>query len=346
MRKIDVGERRARLAVRHHLAPGFRAGAPVEVVRGLVALHSTDAATVYLAALARLSDGSLQDVDDALYNARSIVRVMGMRRTVFVVPAELVPVVVAASGMAVAERDRKMLLGMLVTAGVAGDLESWLAEAERAALRAVEALGEARASEVAQADPRLSLTVVLARGKNYEGVQKVASRVLGILAAEGRIVRAQPLGSWRSSQYRWASMDRWLGEPMTPPDPRDAVVELARNWLRSYGPATVEDFRWWSGLSAGQVRTAFSQLPVAAVDLGAMTGVVLSADLEPAAPPEPWIALLPALDSTPMGWKLRDWYLGEHGPALFDGTGNIGPTVWADGRVVGGWAQRDRKSVV
>ena len=56
--------------------------------------------------------------------------------------------------------------------------------------------------------------------------------------------------------------------------------------------------------------------------------------------PEPWVALLPALDATTMGWTARDWYLGPHGPALFDRNGNAGPTIWVDGRIVGGWAQR------
>ena len=41
-----------------------------------------------------------------------------------------------------------------------------------------------------------------------------------------------------------------------------------------------------------------------------------------------------------MGWKERSWYLGDHQERLFDRNGNAGPTVWADGRVVGGWAQR------
>ena len=39
-----------------------------------------------------------------------------------------------------------------------------------------------------------------------------------------------------------------------------------------------------------------------------------------------------------MGWKRRDWFLGPHQPVLFDTYGNIGPTVWWDGRIVGGWA--------
>ncbi len=51
-------------------------------------------------------------------------------------------------------------------------------------------------------------------------------------------------------------------------------------------------------------------------------------------------ALLPALDPTPMGWQERSWFLGPHGPSLSDRTGNIGPAVWWQGRVIGGWAQR------
>jgi len=56
--------------------------------------------------------------------------------------------------------------------------------------------------------------------------------------------------------------------------------------------------------------------------------------------PGPWVALLPSLDPTTMGWKERDWYLGDETARLFDRNGNAGPTIWVDGRVVGGWAQR------
>jgi hypothetical protein len=47
-----------------------------------------------------------------------------------------------------------------------------------------------------------------------------------------------------------------------------------------------------------------------------------------------------------MGWQERSWYLGPHKAALFDRTGNIGPTVWADGRIVGGWVQRADGEIV
>jgi hypothetical protein len=47
-----------------------------------------------------------------------------------------------------------------------------------------------------------------------------------------------------------------------------------------------------------------------------------------------------------MGWTGRAWYLGDHAPALFDRTGNIGPSVWWNGRIVGGWAQRPDGEIV
>jgi hypothetical protein len=67
-------------------------------------------------------------------------------------------------------------------------------------------------------------------------------------------------------------------------------------------------------------------------------------------PPRRWSlqrpALLPTLDPTTMGWKERDWYLGPHAPILFEHNGNAGPTVWWEGRVVGGWSQRRDGEIV
>jgi hypothetical protein len=130
-----------------------------------------------------------------------------------------------------------------------------------------------------------------------------------------------------------------------------ARVELVRRWLAAFGPGTVADLRWWTGWTAGQVRQALTEIRPVEVDLDGAAGLVLPGDdtpLEdgPVPAPQPWVALLPALDPTPMGWSQRSWYLGDHSPALFDRSGNIGPTVWCGGRVVGGWAQRSNGEVV
>ena len=120
----------------------------------------------------------------------------------------------------------------------------------------------------------------------------------------------------------------------------EAKTELARRWLAAFGPAPVGDLTWWTGWTARQTSAALAELHVVEVKLDAGSGVVLADDADPAPEVEPWAALLPALDSTTMGWSERSWYLGEHRPQLFDRNGNAGPTIWWAGRVVGGWAQR------
>jgi hypothetical protein len=156
-------------------------------------------------------------------------------------------------------------------------------------------------------------------------------------------MRSRPNGSWTSTQHRWAPVPDGpiprLGEPA-------ARTELVRRWLAVSGPATIADLAWWTGLGVTKVRAAVSALEGVAVDLDGEAGVLLPDDVDAEPPVAPAAAFLPSLDPTTMGWKRRGWYLGEHEPALFDANGNAGPTVWWDGRVVGGWTQRPAGEVV
>jgi hypothetical protein len=345
MRRIGIEERRARLGLRHHLAGTARAGV-VEVARDLVGLHATDPATVYLAARARTLDPGVAGVEQALYEDRALVRILGMRRTMFVEPVELMGVVQAACTDAIAVQQRRLLVDLVGRAGLADDPAGWIEEVEKVAVRALEARGGATAAELAKDDPRLAQQIVLAEGKPYEGRQSVVSRILLLLAAEGRIVRGRPRGSWVSGQYRWSVVDAWLPDGVPPWSLQEAQAELVRRWLRGFGPATIADVKWWTGLPMGQVRRAVAETGAVEVDLDGTPGLVLPDDLDPVPAPEPWVALLPALDPTTMGWAGRDFYLGPHRPALFDRNGNAGPTIWLDGHVVGGWAQRATGEVV
>ena len=181
--------------------------------------------------------------------------------------------------------------------------------------------------------------LVLSPGTNYEARQKVVSRVLTVLGAEGRAIRTRPRGSWTSTQFRWAALERWQPAVRTDLEPAAARAELARRWLAAFGPATVEDLRWWAGWTLGATRAALAPSKPPRSISTARPASSCRMTPSPANAVEPWAALLPALDATTMGWKQRDWYLAEHGPLLFDRNGNASPTVWWDGRIVGGWAQ-------
>ncbi len=300
----------------------------------MVGLHGTDPASVYLAAWARTRAGQAA-IEHALYTERTLVRMLGMRRTVFVVPADLVPVIQAACTDQIAERMRRDLARRVQDSGIAADGANWLKEAGEGTVRALEARGSATGAELAQDEPRLRAKLIYAAEKSYGGPVNVTTRLLTLLSAEGLIVRGRPRGGWTSSQFTWSA----AGDQARP-TAAVARAELARRWLHAFGPAPRTDLQWWAGWTAGQVTQALSQLEVAEVDLGGAAGVMLAADEDEPPAAEPWPALLPALDPTAMGWRDRAWYVGEHAPPLFDRSGNIGPTAWWDGRIVGGWAQR------
>jgi hypothetical protein len=358
--KISEAARRARLVERHLL--GAPVGTAAEVAGSLVALHATDPMTVYLSAWAR-SRCTAEDMDAALYAERSLVRMLGMRRTVFVVPAALTDVVQAACTDDVAKRIRRQLEKDLAGGGVGdGDAGGWLRSVEGGVLRALAARdGGATGAQLSTDEPRLRTQLVFAPGKSYGGSANVTSRVLVLIAAEGRMVRGHRRGGLTSGQFEWFLPEKWLSRSADSMGGADAApgagfgagidagaarTELARRWLAAFGPGLVSDLQWWAGWTGAQTKAVLAALPVTEVDLDGQTGVALADDLEFPADAPPVAALLPGLDPTPMGWQSRSWYLGPHTPQLFDRTGNIGPTVWWAGRVVGGWAQRASGEVV
>lgn len=341
VRTIDVAERRARLGRRHRLAAAARAKDVVEAAESMVCLHGTDPATIYLSAWARVEGMRVADLERALYADRSLVKHLAMRRTLFVFPRARLASAQAGASHRVADTERRRLIRDVEAAGLHRDGARWLARASKEVLALLADGREATASQLRDEIPLLAGSMLYGEGKSWGGQVAVGPRVLTTLSAAGQIVRASNIGPWTSSRPRWALMTTWLGEPMAECAESEGVAQLVEQWLRVFGPGTAADIKWWLGGTLGAVRKALAQLRAVEVDLDGRVGYLLPDDVEKAAPVEPWVALLPPLDPTPMGWADREWYLGSYKTQLFDTSGNVGPTIWCDGRIVGGWRQRE-----
>ena len=347
VRTVTDAERRARLGVRHalaHPAPGAR-GDVLAATRAVVCLHASEAASVHLSAWARSGAGR-GDVEDALYRRRSIVKQLAMRRTLFALPVDLLPAVRASAAARVATQQGALLARSVVAGGLAADGTGWV---ERACAQVLERLRQAPAST---AQLREQLPVLAQRLPRPESPASppapVASRVLTVLAASGRIVRGDNTGGWTTSKPVWTPVEDWVGQPAQPLSAAEGYAELVRRWLFAYGPGTEADLVWWLGATKTAVRAALADLGAAAVRLDDGSPAWLHPeDVEPVGPPRPWAALLPALDPTAMGWRGRAFHVdAATATALYDRAGNALATAWWDGRIVGGWAQRADGTVV
>ena len=321
--RIGVEERRARLVRRHRLAPTERASDPLAVARGrLVCLHATDAVTVFLSIQARSNGVAPTDVERALYEERSLVRMLAMRRTLWCVPRELVPVVFAAATRAVAATQRKRLEGFVRDSGVStrpapGSRAPGTRPSPRWPRRRGDARGRRRRAAAGEEAP-LRLGPLGHRAERGRA-SCPSSRW------RGGLVRGRPRGTWISPQFRWVTTEDWLGGPIEEVDvarPRRAAAPLARRLRprdRDRHAALVDGLDGARDPGRARGDPARRGRPRRRDRLRARRRPRADEPAEPS-------AALPTLDPTTMGWKEREWYLGLHGTTLFDSNGNAGPT--------------------
>ncbi len=205
---IDDTERRARLAVRHRLHPDHRSDDVAGIADDLTALHSSDPATVYLSVLARMADPRPAAIDAALYEDRTLIRHLAMRRTLWVGTPERIRQANITASRKVAAAEHRKTVGFLELNGIE-DGEAWLQDAKVETLAVLHEHGPMTTRALGKAVPRLAHKVQLAPGKPYAATQGAHARVLALLAMEGALVRTRAK-SWTSGEYTWAVMDDWL----------------------------------------------------------------------------------------------------------------------------------------
>jgi hypothetical protein len=342
VRLVSVEERR-RTLVRLHCLDGAALGAE-EVTDAMVALHASDPASVFLSVLARSRDTSLGEVWTALYDRRSLLRWMAMRRTLFVLHVGDVPMVQAAVSDSVAATLQRRLVAVLERNGtspaITGDVRRWLTRTADRVAAAVRTRGAATGTQLSADVPELR-TRILTHAPS-DRPQTLTTPLLTQMSAQGRIVRGDPTGTWTSRGHRWEPVEARWPEGLPHLDVEHSQRELARRWLTQFGPATSDDLQWWTGWSKRTVARVLAELHVAEVDLHGRPGMLLKHQVDTvlAKQDHPTAVLLPALDPTPMGWKHRDWFTAVDTNQIYDRAGNIGPTIWWDGEIIGVWVTR------
>ena len=221
--------------------------------------------------------------------------------------------------------------------------------ASAAALRVLEARGEAFTTEISRRPSRASGEASRVGGgsrceTDAERRRRGSSRCSRRRARSCAAARAE---RGRAASTAGCRRRRWLGGDLERLEPGRAQAELLRRWLARVRPATETDIRWWAGWTAREARAALAAVPHAGVDLDGATGYVLADDLEPTRTPEPVGG--PAADARPDDDGLEATRLvprPARRPSSSTRTATPGPTVWWDGRVVGGWSQRDDGEIV
>jgi Winged helix DNA-binding domain len=319
-KSLDIAE----LRLRNQRIAGTGFARPDEVVSWMGAVQAQD----YLGALWALglrTKTATEAVVEKAIADRTIVRTWPLRSTLhFVAPADV-----------------RWMLALLAPRVIAG---------RRSRYRQLE-LDEAvfdrsrdpvtRSLEGGRQLTRDALYEVLeAAGVSTTGQRGI--HILQRLALDGLLCFAARQGK----QPTMALLEEWV-----PPAPilerEEALAELAGRYFKSHGPATLQDFVWWSGLTVADARAGIELAgPGLEQEVLDAQAYWLTAAEPAARPASPKVYLLPPYDEYTVAYKDRSAVLDPAHGSLASGNGIFYPVIVLDGQVVGTWKRTFKKGSV
>jgi hypothetical protein len=304
---------------------------PHEVVAWFGAMQAQDYPHSKWAVGLRCTGVTDAEVERAIAD-RSIVRTWAMRGTLQLVAAE----------------DVRWLLQLvgprLIARGAADDLRRFgLDEAEFAR---IDALFDKilRGQQLTRKETYAALEQ---HGIKTEGQR--GYHILNRAGLKGKICFGAPRGKAET----FVLLDEWLSGSVPSPqrgeagrgggfDREAALAELALRYFRSHGPATLQDFGWWSSLTVAEARLGLDGVKPKLIEqkVGDVT-YWLADGAAPARVKSPDVHLLPGFDEYLLGYTDRSHILEKvHNTSVIHSNGIFKPTVVVDGQVVGTWGRR------
>lgn len=292
---------------------------PVDVVRDGGPVQAQEPRAARLAFRARARRLTAADVDRARTEERSLLRAWVMRKTVHLIPSEDAGWMVPLFAPITVRWSRKRLADFGLDA-----------DGQRRALavlhRAVEEDGPLTRPELAER---------LARA-GFETANEFKVHLWLLATLDGELC----LGPDRGRNTCLVHTRDWLGELERRPR-EDSLAELARRYLRSYGPASDRDLARWAGLPLRDARLGLERIASELEEVRVAGEALLDLGPAPRAAPSPTVRMLGAFDNYNLGYASRDFAVpAEHVKRLVPGGGIVRPSITVDGRFVGTWSSK------
>ena len=313
---------------RHHLDRPAPRESLVDVASAVCGVHAQLMSSAELALAARVEGLTRDDLHEALWKSRTLVKTWAMRGTLHLVPARDLALYVAVLARTWDTVPGAWLRGHGVTLEQFEAIRDGVPHALDGRPRTREQLAD-RLAEIAGADVRELLL------SGWGALLKPS-------AHRGDLC----FGPNRGRNVTFVRPDRWLGR-VPRHEPEEARRELVRRYLSAYGPSTADDLGRWLGLRGAAPKRLLATVAdeLADVQVEGRTASLLAdgvdAVLNAGAPRS--VRLLPAFDPYIVRMRPRhDLVTERHEARIFRAQGWISPVVLVDGRAAGIWTHERR----
>ena len=311
--------------------------------------------TPYLSLWARSRAFERELLDDALCHTRSLLRIPAMHARWFIVPTAAYPSYYGATY----DNAQDALEGLdaLLQEGAPHDATA-TRPSEEMARRVLEVLSASEPLTIDQLCewlPRLEEHVYHHPEQPELGYSRWGTRLIPAMCARGLLVRAQPAGGWRSTQFRYASLSAWAPSvTLGMIERREALRTVILDTIRAFGPITIGDLsQWLGGIKrrevSGAVMALGSQVRHVQVMEAGGDYLLVASDLDALTEPqnEMGVIMLPPGDSLLSAYSdLSRFVPAVYASRLTDRVGEAYGTIWRDAQIVGTWGIRSREERV
>lgn len=208
-----------------------------------------------------MSDPSIEAVERALHEERSLVRHHAFRRTIWVMTPRIARAAHASATVKIAAVERRNLLRMVAAppdlgVGTPQEAEQWCEEALQRIRTELAVNGPTTTRAIGRRLPELTVPLALGAGTKIAGQAAAHTKILQLAGFEAELIRTAPAHGWNTAEYAWMQTEDWLGQAFTGDSVRPAAALILQAWLERFGPASETDIRWWTGWTAAQTTAA------------------------------------------------------------------------------------------
>ncbi|TET91345.1 MAG: winged helix DNA-binding domain-containing protein [Methanomassiliicoccales archaeon] len=333
MEAIDLERVNHFLLRKQHLTENTKTDDILQIVSDIGGLHATGATTPYVSLFARMKSFEKEDLRRELQDKRTLGRIRTVRRTLYVLTKEMIPIAHSATRKFIELRARDFEKHLGITPAIYKNTSK-------------------KILEVLDNDGLTAKEVKRALGMDLN-----ISSIMNLMCDQGILIRGLPKKGWKSNIHRYYNFSRFLPDvDLNEVGEEKATGLLVHQYLKSFGPATEKDIVWWTGLRKTPIRKALDDIQeqLLHIEIEGLEGnfVMLGSDEKALkttrVAQKKTVCFLPASDPHLMGYRERGRYLDyEHYNELFDPSGNATFMILLDGRAVGVWdLEKGKKPLV
>ena len=323
MNTFDLNQVNKLVLKKHHLTEVDKIDDIIQITEDLCGLHSTEPKTSHLSLFVRTQNFKKSDLEKELYTSKTMGRIRGMRRTLFIQTKNMIPIIHAATFKLSEKTFQKYMEYHGISLKDYQEISNFILKILKGR--------ELSASEIRkELNSKSNIPAIIQLMCNY-----------------GLLIRGRPIKDWNDRRNKYVLFkEQFPDVDLAKINEKNAIKSLVERYIISYGPVSENDISWWTGLTKTKIRGALNEIQekLEKVKISNLKGefIIFKSDINQLKDfndfKEKTLNFLPELDPYSMGYKERERYIDSSNyNSVFDRSGNATATILINGKVIGVW---------